>query len=252
MLLGDVRKNHTVPCSSEMLLSCEQRACDTDRQGGSFAPTPRHHMLLTNREHMMVITTSCPLTRDQKTKDTSCESNAGGEKERMAGESKRVMKNITRVIDRHKHIDGYYVRLQWKGQTYAKLFSCQDDELEHHTLHRAIEWRNQTETRIGKPRTERRICGITRVTNTGEKGIRWMEVQQVKDGKPVGRKMPWYVITAFDHQGRRHRTKISIEKYGIQRAFVLARQQYQKWNALFTSHGARMMCRQGEFVFASL
>ncbi len=168
----------------------------------------------------------------------------------MAGESKRVMKNITRVRDQQKGINGYYVRLQWKGQTYAKLFACQDDEPERDAFRRAIAWRNQTEARIGKPRTERRIVGITRVTNTGEKGIRWVDVQQHNAGTPVGRKIPWYVITAFDQQGRRHRTKISIEKYGVQRAFALARQQYQTWKALFTKHEAEMMCHQDEFVSA--
>ncbi len=165
----------------------------------------------------------------------------------MAGESTRVMKNITRVIDQQKRVNGYYVRLQWKGQSYTKLFSCREDALEIQTLQRAIAWRHQTEARIGKPRTERRIRGILRVTNTGEKGIRWEEVQQQKDGKPIGRKTPWYVFTAFDHEGKRHRTKISIEKYGIQSAFTLASQLYQAWNALFTRHGDEMMCHQDEF-----
>ncbi len=47
----------------------------------------------------------------------------------MAGESQQVMKNITRVNDPKKRVDGYYVRIQWKKQSYSKFFSLN----EYHT-----------------------------------------------------------------------------------------------------------------------
>ncbi len=169
----------------------------------------------------------------------------------MAGESQQVMKNITRVIDRKKRINGYYVRLQWKGQSYAKLFSCKDDDLEIQTLHRAITWRDRTEMLIGKPRTERLIIGNTRTTNTGEKGIRQVEVQHHKHGTPVGRTKPWYIVTAFDHEGKRHRTGISIEKHGAQQAFAFACQRYQERSAMFTNAASEVLNNSNRHVSGS-
>ncbi len=149
----------------------------------------------------------------------------------MAGESQQVMKNITRVRDPKKRIDGYYVRIQWKKQSYSKFFSLNEYETDANALHRAIEWRNTKEDEIGKPRTERVICGIrpsTRRTNTGEKGIQRVMKQHHKHGKPVGKPHPYYIITAFDRTGKMRRTGISIEKHGEEHALKLARQRYQE------------------------
>ena len=149
----------------------------------------------------------------------------------MAGESEQVMKNITRVKDLRKRVDGYYVRLQWKKQSYSKLFSLNEYHTEENALHRAIEWRNGKEDEIGKPRTERVICGIrppTRRTNTGEKGIQRVMKQHHKGGRPVGKPHPYYIVTAFDRNGKMRRTGISIEKHGEENALKLARQRYHE------------------------
>ncbi len=151
----------------------------------------------------------------------------------MAGESQQVLKNITRVQDIRKRIDGYYVRLQWKGRSYSKLFSLKNYHTEENALHRAVEWRNDKEVEIGKPRTEDFVCGIRppiRRTNTGEKGIRRTMKQQHKNGKPVGRPHLYYIVTAFDHNGKLRRTGVSIEKHGEENALKLARQRYHELN----------------------
>jgi hypothetical protein len=48
----------------------------------------------------------------------------------MAGERQQVMKNMTRVIDPKKRVDGYYVRIQWKKQSYSKFFSLNEYDTE--------------------------------------------------------------------------------------------------------------------------
>ena len=146
----------------------------------------------------------------------------------MAGESHQVMKNITRVIDVKKRVDGYYVRIQWKGKNYSKLFSIKEYGDEPTALDRAVEWRNDTEAQIGKPRSERLVMGTTRKTNTGEKGIRRQMVQYWKRGKAVGKPKDCYIITTFDEVGKLHRTSVSIEKHGEKKALERARQIYRE------------------------
>ena len=163
----------------------------------------------------------------------------------MAGERHQVIKNMTRVSDPKKRIDGYYVRIQWKKQSYSKFFSLSEYETDANAFHRAVEWRNTKEVEIGKPRTERVISGIrpsTRRTNTGEKGIQRLMVHHDKGGKPVGKPHPYYVVTAFDRTGKMRRTGISIEKHGEENALKLARQRYQE---LKNSTGHERNTRQG-------
>jgi hypothetical protein len=148
----------------------------------------------------------------------------------MAGESKKVLKNITRVRDSKKRVNGYYVRIQWKGEKYSKLFSINEYESEAAALERAVEWRNDIETQIGKPRTERLVMGITRPTNTGEKGIRYEVLRHFKRGKRVGKEHAWYIVTTVDETGKQRRTGVSIDKHGKEKAMQLARQMYQERN----------------------
>ena len=147
----------------------------------------------------------------------------------MAGESQQVMKNISRLKNPKKRIDGYYVRIQWNKHSYSKLFQLKESDSTAHALQQAIAWRNMKEADIGKPRTERVICGLrppTRRTNTGEKGIQRVMKQHHKGGKRVGKPHPYYIITAFDRTGKMRRTGISIEKHGEENALKLARQRY--------------------------
>ena len=149
----------------------------------------------------------------------------------MAGESQQVMKNISRLKNPKKRIDGYYVRIQWNKKSYSKLFQLTEYDSTAHALQHAVAWRDMKEADIGKPRTERVICGIrpyTRCTNTGEKGIQRMMKQHHKGGKPVGKVHPYYIVTAFDRNGRMRRTGFSIEKHGEEKALQLARQRYQE------------------------
>ncbi len=145
----------------------------------------------------------------------------------MAGESQQVMKNISRLKNPKKRIDGYYVRIQWNKKSYSKLFQLKDYDSTAHALQQAIAWRNKKEADIQKPRTDKIICGYrppTRPTNTGEKGIRRTMERHRKGGTPH----PYYIVTAFDCHGKMRRTGISIEKHGEEKALKLARQRYHE------------------------
>jgi hypothetical protein len=147
----------------------------------------------------------------------------------MAGESKRVFKNITRVIDKRKRIDGFYVRIRWKGESYSKLFSLADyHDSEDRALEQAVRWRNHKELEIGKPRTERLIIGSSKPSNTGEKGISLARVRHRKNGKLGKVAHPTYVVTTFDKDGRKHRSTISIDKHGREKALRIARKLYKE------------------------
>lgn len=148
----------------------------------------------------------------------------------MAGESVKVMKNITRVKDRKKRVDGFYVRIQWKKEQYSKLFSIAEYGDEETALSRAREWRDDIEESIGKPRTERQVLGITPPTNTGLKGIRRTKVRHYKNGKQVGKFHDWLIITMLDKNGHQRRTGVSIDKHGEEKALEIARRIYQQRN----------------------
>ena len=148
----------------------------------------------------------------------------------MAGESKRVLKNITRVIDKRKRVDGYYVRIQWKGEQYSKLFSISEHTSEEAALAHAVAWRNHKESEIGKPRTERLVMGCSRPTNTGEKGIALVMIRHRKNGKPGKVAHPTYIVTTVDEEGRQRRTGVSIEKHGQEKALRMAKKLYKERN----------------------
>ncbi len=148
----------------------------------------------------------------------------------MAGESVKVMKNITRVKDAKKRVDGFYVRIQWKKEQYSKLFSVAEYGGEEAALSRAEEWRNDIEESIGKPRTERQVLGVTHPTNTGFKGIRRTMVRHYKRGKRVGKYHAWLIITTLDKDHHQRRTGVSIDKHGEEKALEIARKLYQQRN----------------------
>lgn len=146
----------------------------------------------------------------------------------MAGESRKVMKNITRVKDVKKRVDGFYVRIQWKKEQYSKLFSIAEYGDEDTALSRAQEWRNDIEESIGKPHTERQVLGMTRQTNTGLKGIRRVMVRNYKNGKQIGKLHPWFIVTTLDKNGNQRRTGVSIDKHGEEKALEMAQRIYQQ------------------------
>jgi hypothetical protein len=85
----------------------------------------------------------------------------------------------------------------------------------------ALEWRDTTERKLAKPRTDRQVVGFSSRNKSGIVGVRRM----LKAGRDV------YEATWMDAHGRVGRTSFSIARHGEKHAFrlaVRARQLHEK------------------------
>lgn len=126
-------------------------------------------------------------------------------------------KGITRIDHPAKRTFGYFVRVTWNKERRSKFFSdsvCGD---RLGALSAALDWRNQAERELGKPRTERQVIGVSR-TSTGIVGVR----RTLKDGREV------YEAT-WREGNRIRRTSYSIAKHGERRALALARRARERY-----------------------
>ncbi|NTV63660.1 MAG: AP2 domain-containing protein [Oscillochloris sp.] len=120
-------------------------------------------------------------------------------------------KNLTRIETSPKHRPGYLVRVTWARKTHTKYFAdaAYGDRLG--SLAAAVEWRDQIEREVGKPRTNRPAIGAA-YSNTGIVGIS----RTTKAGKPIFQ-VTWY------EDGKQRRRVFSIELMGEQKALKAAR-----------------------------
>lgn len=141
-------------------------------------------------------------------------------KVRRVGISKKTKhKGIYRHNDPDRVLTGYYASVRWKGKQYDKFFGDSACGGRLAAIDAAIEWRNQTEKEIGKPRTEKRVVGITRPTNTGHPGVTRITR---RSGNEV------FSVAWRDADGTQRRTSYSIAKHGERRAFSLAKKRYRE------------------------
>lgn len=120
-------------------------------------------------------------------------------------------KNITRIDHPKRNTYGYFVRIRWKNERRSKFFSDNVHGDRLGALFAAIEWRDQTEKELGKPRTERLVIG-TPHTTSGIVGVRQVRENQTD----------YYEATWTTHVGKLNRTKYSINKHGPKKALRLA------------------------------
>jgi hypothetical protein len=120
-------------------------------------------------------------------------------------------KNLTRIDTSPKHRPGYLVRVTWAKKTHTKYFAdaAYGDRLG--SLAAAVEWRDQIEREVGKPRTNRPAIGVA-YSNTGIVGIS----RTTKAGKPIFQ-VTWY------ENGKQRRRVFSIDMMGEQKALKAAR-----------------------------
>lgn len=122
-------------------------------------------------------------------------------------------KGITRQDYDTRYMHGYRVSVTWKRATKSKFFSDgrYGDRLA--ALAAAIEWRNATEKKLGKPRTEHLIMGIAR-SNTGYQGI----YEGCKDNRYHVFEVYW-----LDGDNKVHTASISIDRHGRKEALRMAK-----------------------------
>jgi hypothetical protein len=115
-------------------------------------------------------------------------------------------------------LSGYLVRVIWKRTTYQKYFSDQRYGDRLGALTAAVEWRDETERSIGKPRTDAVIVGAPRTSASGVRGVR----------RRIDGHTAYYEATWRTPEGKTRRTRFSISRHGQRRALSRARQARQQ------------------------
>ncbi|MGV1099203.1 AP2/ERF family transcription factor [Thiovibrio sp. JS02] len=127
--------------------------------------------------------------------------------------SKKVMvekhKDVARIDQEDKRTHGWYVRVRFKGKTYSKFFSDGKCGGRYSSLLAALAWRDATEKKIGKVRTDKHIVTVSN-TSTGVVGVRFNE------------KLNRYEVSWVNGVGKQGKTSVSILKHGKEKAFHLA------------------------------
>ena len=117
-------------------------------------------------------------------------------------------KSISRV-DQPKKTHGWYVRVYYQGKKHSKFFSDKKWGGKNASLQLAIAWRDETESRIGKPRTDKPVSSVSN-SETGIVGVRFDAAQKR------------YQVTWTKPDGSPGTTTFSINKYGKVEAFLKA------------------------------
>lgn len=127
-------------------------------------------------------------------------------------------KGISRIDQPERRTHGWYVRVHFNGVRRAKFFSDAAHEGRDEALAAAVQWRNQTERELGKPRTERLVIARNPRNRSGITGVqRKTKVVRDERGERVTRNV--YEITWNPEPGRLARTWVSIDEYGEEAAF---------------------------------
>ena len=127
-------------------------------------------------------------------------------------------KNISRIDNPKKHTHGWYVRIKFGDTKYSKFFSDEGHGDREQALEKAIQFRNNIERQLGKPRTDRAVIASSSRTNTGVIGVhRRVKKSYNKNGERVHSEV--YEVTWNPEPNVICRTSVSIEKHGEKEAF---------------------------------
>ena len=118
-------------------------------------------------------------------------------------------KDVARIDQESKSTHGWYVRVRFKGKTHSRFFSDKKNGGKNSSLLSAIAWRDGTEKKIGKPRTDRHTVTVSN-TLTGVVGVRLNE------------KLDRYEVSWVYKDGRQGKTSVGIRKHGEKKAFERA------------------------------
>lgn len=118
-------------------------------------------------------------------------------------------KDIARIDQESKRTHGWYVRVRFLGKTHSKFFSDRKCGGRYSSLLSAISWRDKTEKKLGKVRTNKHMVTVSN-SGTGVVGVRLNE------------KLNRYEVSWVTHQGKQGKTSVSISKHGKKSAFARA------------------------------
>ena len=153
-----------------------------------------------------------------KTGTTKTAKSTAIKKPKSAGLVRRYPKSISR-IETKKHC-AWYVRIYYEGAYVRKTFSDTVYGGKENAFREALQWRDEMEKRMGKPRTERSVRKKT-VVDDRVVGIHRRHLRDVKRGRIYFRDV--YEVTWCPEPGKVARTTVSVTKHGEEEAFRMAR-----------------------------
>ncbi len=118
-------------------------------------------------------------------------------------------KDIARIDQETKRTHGWYVRVRFQGKTHSKFFSDRKCGGRYSSLLSAISWRDTTEKKLGKIRTNKHLVTVSN-SGTGVVGVRLNE------------KFNRYEVSWVTTIGKQGKTSVSIRKHGKENAFIKA------------------------------
>ncbi len=118
-------------------------------------------------------------------------------------------KDIARIDQESKRTYGWYVRVRFLGKTYSKFFSDRKNGGRNSSLLAAISWRDKTEKKLGKVRTNKHMVTVSN-SGTGVVGVR------------LNKNMNRYEVSWVNKLGKQGKTSVSIIKHGKENAFKRA------------------------------
>lgn len=110
-------------------------------------------------------------------------------------------KSISRIEDPDNHTVGWYVRVHFNNGSRSKWFADHRHGGKRAALLKAIEFRDATEKELGKPRTDRTVCGGWKANPTGVVGVQ----------RRVNSRGDYYVVTYAYEPGRLARKFFQIK-----------------------------------------
>lgn len=128
-------------------------------------------------------------------------------------------KGISRIEQQKRNTYGWYVRVSFNNERRVKFFSDAAHGGKDKALKKAVEYRNEAERELGKPRTDRLVIARNPRNTSGVMGVqRKTKVVVNEDGKKRAIKNV-YEVTWNPEPGRLSRMWVSIDEYGEEAAF---------------------------------
>lgn len=125
------------------------------------------------------------------------------------------VKGVTRIDDPGGHGVGFYARVTFRGKTHSKYFADAAHGGTNSAYQKAVDWRDETEKELGKPRTDRLVPPVSSRSRTGVSGV-YLSKQS-------------YVVAWSPAPGELRREFVSINEYGreeaLRRAIELRRRK---------------------------
>lgn len=122
-------------------------------------------------------------------------------------------KSVTRNDKRYTH--GWQVRVQWKGKRLpSKFFSDRVYGGQAASLQAAIEYRDQLEASVKKPRTERTVQSLFKRNTSGAPGVYLSWRTENGPGRTRTRHRVW-VYTYPKTPGVVGHSTVSVKKWGL-------------------------------------